>query len=144
MEERLIFSYWGGRVSVRSQEYRLDHQGQLFNMINDPGQLKDITANEPEIRDYLLAEVEKWKNEVLPGLDIEKRPFTVGHPDVIHTQLPARDGQERGNIVRSTGFQTAAFLPAGHQRMTGSPGISKCWLTDILRLRFIIHVPRKM
>jgi len=109
-EERLIFSHWNGRVSVRSQEYRLDHEGMLFNMVEDPGQLKDISVNEPEILDYLLSEVEKWKKEVLPGLDMEKRPFTLGHPDAVYTQLPARDGQAHGNIARSNRFPNSSFF----------------------------------
>lgn len=109
-QERLIFSYWGGKVSVRSQDYRLCHEGNLFYMVEDPGQLNDISAEEPEIHGYLLLEVEYWKKEVLPGLDIEKRPFTVGHPDAIYTQLPARDGQPHGNIVRSNIFPNSSYF----------------------------------
>jgi hypothetical protein len=109
-EDRLIFSHWNGRVSARSQEYRLDHEGMLFNMVEDPGQLKDVSANEPEIRDYLLSEVEEWKKEVLPGIDSKKRPFTVGHPDAVYTQLPARDGQAHGNIVRSNRAPNSSFF----------------------------------
>ncbi len=109
-EERLIFSHWNGRVSVRSQDYRLGDEGRLFNMVEDHAQLRDISANEPEMRAYLLSEVEKWKNEVLQGLDMEKRPFTVGHPDAVYTQLPARDGQAHGNIVRSNRFPNSSFF----------------------------------
>ncbi|MFO7923522.1 MAG: arylsulfatase [Bacteroidales bacterium] len=109
-KDRLIFSHWNNRVSVRSQEYRLGHEGMLFNIVEDPGQLKDISVNEPEIHDYLLAEVEKWKKDVLPGLDMERRPFTVGHPDFEYTQLPARDGQAHGNIVRSNRFPNSSFF----------------------------------
>ena len=28
----MIFSTWGGRISLRTQQYRLDHQGRLFDM----------------------------------------------------------------------------------------------------------------
>ncbi|MAV37181.1 MAG: N-acetylgalactosamine 6-sulfate sulfatase, partial [Planctomycetaceae bacterium] len=30
--ERMLFSYWRGRVSVRTQQFRLDHQGRLYDM----------------------------------------------------------------------------------------------------------------
>lgn len=32
LEDRMIFSHWAGRVSVRTQRYRLDHTGKLFDM----------------------------------------------------------------------------------------------------------------
>ena len=109
-EERLIFSHWAGRVSVRSQNYRLDNEGRLYNMIDDPGQFRDIAAAEPHVSNYLLSEVQKWKEGVMPEPDIEKRPFTVGHPDAVYTQLPARDGQPHGNIVRSNRFPNSSFF----------------------------------
>ena len=31
--DREIFSHWRGRVSVRTQRFRLDHQGRLFDII---------------------------------------------------------------------------------------------------------------
>ena len=108
-EERLIFSHWNGRVSVRSQEYRLDHQGSLFNMVKDPGQFKDISDEVPGVRSHLLQAVEKWRNEVIPSGVAEKRPFTVGHPDAKYTQLPARDGQAEGGIVRSNRWPNSSF-----------------------------------
>ena len=109
-EERLIFSYWNGRVSARNQEFRLDHQGQLFNMIKDPGQLTDISTEEPEMISFMLSGVEKWKKEVLPGPDAENRPFTVGHPDAVYTQLPARDARAVGGIMRSNRFPNSSFF----------------------------------
>nr|MBC8467882.1 sulfatase-like hydrolase/transferase [Planctomycetota bacterium] len=36
--DRMIFSHQRGRVSVRTQQYRLDHTGKLFDMTTDPGQ----------------------------------------------------------------------------------------------------------
>ncbi len=48
-KERLIFNHWRGRTSVRSQQYRLDNNNKLFDMVNDPGQYKDISQQKPEI-----------------------------------------------------------------------------------------------
>jgi arylsulfatase A-like enzyme len=45
--ERLIFSTWASNISVRTQTHRLDSQGQLFDMIADPGQTKAINSASP-------------------------------------------------------------------------------------------------
>jgi arylsulfatase A-like enzyme len=47
--DRMIFSHWKGNVSVRTQQYRLDHQGQLFDMVADPGQRVSVSAVRPEV-----------------------------------------------------------------------------------------------
>ena len=41
--DRMIFSHWDGRVSVRTQRYRMDDHEQLFDMEADPGQDHDIS-----------------------------------------------------------------------------------------------------
>jgi arylsulfatase A-like enzyme len=48
--DRMIFSHQKGRVSVRTQQYRLDHTGKLFDMTTDPGQYHDISREKPEGR----------------------------------------------------------------------------------------------
>ena len=62
----MIFTHQGGKVSVRTQQYRLDAQGALFDMAADPVQDHDISANEPEITARLLAAVAAWKKDALP------------------------------------------------------------------------------
>src|SRR5690606_17945463 len=47
--DRMIFSHWNRKVSVRSQKYRLDDKGQLFDMVQDPEQRKDIAGEKPEV-----------------------------------------------------------------------------------------------
>lgn len=49
-----LFSYWNGRTSVRSQKFRLDNDGKLYDMENDPGQYEDVSENFPEITIRLL------------------------------------------------------------------------------------------
>ena len=108
--DRLIFSHWGDRTSARSQRYRLDQQGMLFDMVEDPGQSKDIAADEQEIAATLQAAIEDWKRDVLSELPAEDdRPFPVGHPDFSFTQLPARDAQAEGGVVRSNRFPNCSF-----------------------------------
>lgn len=109
-KDRFIFSHWGGRTSVRSQKYRLDHQGKLYDMTADPGQLTDVSAAEPDIARNLTTSVEQWKANVLPGILTDERRFPVGHPNFKYTQLPARDGKAHGDIVRSDRFPNDSFF----------------------------------
>ena len=108
--DRYIFAHWNGNVSARDQRYRLDHQGRLFDIIEDRGQRNDISEEKPETRDRMAEVVHNWKNETMQGLGTGNRPFTVGHPDAIYTQLPARDGQPHGNIARSNRWPNSSFF----------------------------------
>lgn len=107
--ERMIFSHWNGRTSVRTQTHRLDHTGQLFNMIDDPEQRQNIATEHPELADSLHRAREAWINEAVPDT-FEKRPFTVGHADYEVTWLPARDAVGSGGILRSNRYPNDSFL----------------------------------
>lgn len=108
--DRVLFSHWNGKVSARTQHFRLDHQGELFDMVNDPGQLKPITEKQPEVVADLQAQIKRWKSELLPGLKEDHRPFPIGHPDFPITQLPARDGTAHGQIVRSNKAPNCSYF----------------------------------
>lgn len=108
--DRYIFSSWNGKVSVRSQRYRLDYEGKLFNMDSDPRQLTDISTEEPEVARQLKITVEQWRTNVLSGISTDERRFPVGHPNFKYTQLPARDGKAHGNIVRSSKAPNSSFF----------------------------------
>ncbi len=108
--ERMIFSHWNGRVSVRTQQYRLDNQGKLYDMAKDPGQYEDIAKQQPQVAARLQAAVAAWKREMLPGLRDADRPFPIGHADYRYTQIPARDGKSHGGIKRSNRFPNCSFF----------------------------------
>ena len=42
--------------------------------------------------------------------ETEDRPFTLGHPDYVYTQMPARDGVAHGNIERSNRHPNDTFF----------------------------------
>ncbi len=110
-EERLIFNHWGGGTSVRSQNYRLDRENQLFDMVNDPGQRNDISQQQPEILKKLKNAKDEWRMTVLAELpEKDTRPFPIGHPDYKFTQIPARDGIPTGNIQRSGRAPNCSFF----------------------------------
>jgi len=109
-QERLIFNHWGKQTSVRSQNYRLDYNGNLFDMVNDPGQNIDISVDKNEIAKQLSNAKTKWENEVLSELpEKDLRTFTIAHPDFVWTQIPARDGKGHGNIQRSSVHPNCSF-----------------------------------
>ncbi|MCA9064520.1 MAG: sulfatase-like hydrolase/transferase [Planctomycetaceae bacterium] len=109
-EDRMIFSTWNRKVSVRTQQYRLDSTGKLYDMLADPGQDQDVSKEHPELTRELRAEVEQFKNEVMADFDKEERPFLVGHPDFRYTQLPARDADSHGGIERSNRHANCTYF----------------------------------
>jgi len=108
--DRTIMNCWRGKVSARTQRYRLSHTGQLFDMVADPGQRKNIIEEQPKVAVRLLGEVEHWKKTVLSELGKDDRPFVIAHPDYEWTQIPARDGVAHGGIKRSNKFPNCSYF----------------------------------
>ena len=108
--DRTIMNCWRGKVSARTQRYRLGHTGQLFDMVADPGQRKDISKDQPKMAAQLRGEVEQWKKTVLTELGEDSRPFVIAHPDFEWTQIPARDGTAHGGIKRSNKFPNCSYF----------------------------------
>lgn len=97
---RTLFSIRRDQVSVRSQQYRLDANGQLFDIQADRGQRMDISQQQPELKKHMLRQAKQHAREMKIHFDAyANRPFTVGFST--STTLPARDGVEHGTIKRS-------------------------------------------
>ena len=110
-QDRNIFNYWRGKLSLRNQNYRLDYQDQLFDMINDPSQTTDISIDRPQVVKEMLEAKEQWKKTVLVELpNKDKRPFYIGHSSVKTTQIPARDGFPHGELKRSNRFPNCTYF----------------------------------
>ena len=127
----MIFSTWAGRISVRTQQYRLDDQGQLFDMLADPGQKTPITEREPDTAARLKAAVTAWRQEVFAGSRpadafaktkgqqqkkaargnaVDPRPIPVGYREFPITMLPARDGEPQGDVRRSSSAPNCSYF----------------------------------
>jgi arylsulfatase A-like enzyme len=107
--DRMIFSHQNSQVSVRTQRYRLDARGALFDMVADPSQTTNIAKQQPEVAAKLRQAVAAWCKEVLPrGPD--ERPFPVGYRQFPMTPLPARDGVPHGTIRRSAGAPNCSYF----------------------------------
>lgn len=108
-EDRLIVSYWKNKISIRSQQYRLDSEDQLFDMLADPGQYQDISGEHPAILARLMTAKSTWKSTVLSELsETDDRPIPIG--GAVYTQLPARDGTAIGHIERSNRSPNCTFF----------------------------------
>ena len=141
--DRMIFSTWGGNVSVRTQTHRLDNSGQLYDMIADPGQSKPINEKEPAITAKLAEAVRSWRQEMLDsenvtkkraqgnkknagGNSVDPRPIPVGYREFPITMLPARDGEPRGSVKRSSGAPNCSYFVNWTNKQD-----SMVWLLDV-------------
>ncbi len=107
--DRIIFSHQNGNVSARSQKYRYDAKGALFDMENDPGQQRNIAREKPEVASEMARAVVEWRAAVLPkGKD--ERPYPVGYREFPRTPLPARDGVPHGTVRRSASAPNCSYF----------------------------------
>jgi len=107
--ERLIFSHQDGKVSARSQGFRYDNNGALFDMVADPGQTRDIAREQPATAAEMARAVAAWRAEVLPRSK-DDRPYPAGYPEFPRTPLPARDGVPHGGIKRSARAPNCSYF----------------------------------
>ncbi len=134
--DRMIFSTWAGRVSVRTQTHRLDDRGALFDMVADPGQTAPVTDLQPALTAQLRQAVAAWRQELFPpgagqqeprgGSAVDPRPLPVGYREFPITMLPARDGEPRGNVRRSSKAPNCSYFV----NWTGQED-SMVWLLDV-------------
>ena len=110
--ERTFFHSKKGNISVRTQHYRLSHTGKLFDMVKDGGQKKAVNDKMSELANTLKKKAEAWGKEALAnsGVEFDKRPFIIGHPDAKMTQIPARDGVNNGQIERSSKYANDSYF----------------------------------
>ena len=110
--DRVLFSLRQARgqtmLSARDQRFRLDYEGRLFDIEQDPGQYVDISQSMPEDAARLQAAAEAIWKEVESNVGPDDRPFSVGHSDM--TLLPARDGRPHGEVKRSGNAPNCSFF----------------------------------
>jgi len=110
-EDRYLMNYWGGRLSIRSQNYRLDPNGGLFDIAADRIQKNDLSEQLPEIRQEMEDVAENYRKQIETELPkVDPRPFYLGHPALKYTQIPARDGKAYGHIKRSNRWPNCSFF----------------------------------
>ena len=108
--DRMLFAHWNGKIGVRSLQYRLDDTSRLYDMAADPGQTKDVSADQAEVKKRMIGAVEEWRKNLLADLKKDDRPFTVGYREFPRTRLPARDATFAGKIQRSAPAPNCSYL----------------------------------
>ena len=113
MQDRMIFSAWNGKTTVRTNRYRLQGSGALYEVASDPMERTDISKSSPQALKTLTAALGQWIAETKPVKSKNagvKRPITLADPDALYTQLPARDAVGSGGIKRSNRFPNCTFM----------------------------------
>ncbi len=107
--DRQLFAFRGKhQVSVRTQQYRLDGDGALFDIVADPGQRTDVSAQHPDIATQLRAAAAQMDRDVLAKHGQDDRPLPVGHTAL--TALPAGDGTTDGTVARSNKAPNSSYF----------------------------------
>ena len=107
---RMLFSYWRGKASVRTQQFRLDNKGLLFDMAADPSQKEDVSSEQPSVAALLLGALIRFKQQMNEEVDSQRRPFSLGHADFDFTQLPARDAEISDGLKRSSIHPNCSYV----------------------------------
>jgi arylsulfatase A-like enzyme len=112
LPERLLFSAWNQKASVRSERFRMQVDGSLYEIAVDPGETIDVRGKYPDVAARLGAALEQWITETQPASSRSprRRPITLGHPQERQTQLPARDAEPHGGVVRSNRFPNCTYM----------------------------------
>ncbi|QDT68964.1 Arylsulfatase precursor [Planctomycetes bacterium MalM25] len=110
LAKRTLFTHWRGQIAAREGRYVLDDKRRLYDLEKDPGQHHDLSSTETDVSRRLSESVAAWRRRV--GLDTStpSRPFTVGHPSLPTTQLPARDAVASGSVKRSNRYPNCTFF----------------------------------
>ena len=108
---RTVFQSWNGRVSGRRDHFRLDADGKLFDLRNDPGQLRDVAAISDKQLTSMSLFTQLWRQDILDPLPKkDDRPFPVGYKVFPVTTLPARDGVPHGKVRRSARAPNCSYF----------------------------------
>ena len=106
---RTLFSIKRNQVSVRTQQYRLDAAGKLYDIESDLGQRTDVAAHHAELAAKLGMLAKQHNAEMQVHFKANaSRPFTVGYG--ASTTLTARDGVGHGTIQRSAKAPNNSFF----------------------------------
>ncbi len=129
--ERMIFSAWPRKTSVRTQTHRLDAAGKLYDMIADPGQTTPVNDKEPALVAELAQAALTWKKMVFsqPSSSengVDPRPIPIGYREFPITMLPARDGAPSGGIKRSGAAPNCSYFV----KWTSTKG-RMTWIADV-------------
>jgi hypothetical protein len=109
-------------------------------MVADPGQTTPVNDREPALAARLSEALQAWRREMSGaarpnasgtrtpdgGNAVDPRPIPVGFREFPITMLPARDGEPRGGVRRSSGAPNCSYFVNWTDK-----GDSMVWLLDV-------------
>jgi arylsulfatase A-like enzyme len=123
--QRHLFSYWAGKSSLRTNQYRINSTGELYDIINDPSQNYDISKNHPDLTTKLrtnLTQITEQQFQDTPLIKtapskskksytyLDLRRYTIGFQEFPTTLLPADEATFSGSIKRSATAPNCSYL----------------------------------
>ena len=111
-DERTIFSYWNNRISARNNNYILDFENNLYDLVEDFSQYNPIEKDNNPYYQKLLNDKNEWLTKVVnPSKEkLTRRPFTINYNTAKYTHLPARDAEINGDLKRSSIHANCSFI----------------------------------
>ena len=111
-DERTIFSYWNNRISARNNNYILDYENNLYDLVKDFSQYNPIEKDNNPHYQKLLNDKNEWLTKVVnPNKEkLTRRPFTINYNTAKYTHLPARDAEINGDLKRSSIHANCSFI----------------------------------
>ena len=110
-DNRKIFSFWNRRLSVRNNNFILDHKDSMYDLNNDLSQTKAVNYKYYQNYKELKKSKEEFLSSILSKYDnSHKRAFTVNYDKSKYTHLPARDADFTGSLRRSSIHANDSFI----------------------------------
>lgn len=112
--QRLAYPMKWRKSAVMTDRWRLVNGGELYDILADPGQLRDIAADHPDVVEQLRGEYEQWWQIVSTQFD-ESIPFAVGDPGCPQTRLNIHDARnETCDVPYMQGMIRQGYRCNGH------------------------------
>lgn len=108
--DRLIFTHWRDRVSVRGNRWMLDQNGELYDLVADPRQHTAVTDAHPAVAAELRDAVKAWRKDMKETGAQQDPAITLGHPGARFSPLPARDAKLHGGLERSNRYPNDSYV----------------------------------
>ncbi len=93
---RNLLTHQGGKTALRSQQFLLDENGNLYDRISDKGQTHPLNDQHPDVHQSMIETSNQLRKELGIPYGKENRPFPVGYQEFPVTRLPSRDAKLRG------------------------------------------------
>lgn len=125
--ERVIFTQWhrgdvpepDKNAAAIGQQYKLVNGVELYDLVADPGETRDLAATQIEAARHLRAAYEAWFKDVCSTRGFDPVPLVIGSPKEAVTWLTAQDMRGvDGWGPKDLGFWALVAERAGNYRVS--------------------------